>query len=149
MDLKKAIHQNSFESLNQELVVGLLYAAGALRDKLNAVSSEHGFLVQHYNVLRILNGAFPEVLYPADIKERMIEKGVDLTRLLYKLERLTLIERNVCPDNRRRVELKITPKGISLLASMKTEVFAIQQSMFKGFSEDELTLFSTLLNKLE
>lgn len=149
MDLKKALHQDSFESLNQELVVGLLFAGGVIRDKLNAIFSEHGFLVQHYNVLRILKGAFPDVLYPADIKERMIEKGVDLTRLLYKLERLTFIERNVCPDNRRRVELKITPKGIKLLEVLKTEVLEIQQTVFKGFSEDELKMFSSLLNKME
>jgi DNA-binding MarR family transcriptional regulator len=70
---------------------------------------------QQYNVLRILKGKYPENCAVNDIKEVMIDKSPDLTRLLDRLINKQLIKRSVCEVNRRKLDIAITGQGLDLL----------------------------------
>lgn len=81
----------------------------------------HQFDITHaqYNVLRILKGSIPSPLSSTDIKDRMIVSSPDMTRLQDRLIKKKLIEKRICPDNRRKVEVMISEKGIELLEDIQ------------------------------
>lgn len=107
--------RENFRSREQQATVGLLRTADALKRSLAQVVEPYGITPQQYNVLRILRGAGPEGLPTLTIGERMIEHTPGVTRLVDRLERKDLVDRNPCAKDRRRVFCRITPKGLDLL----------------------------------
>lgn len=107
--------RENFRSREQQATLGLLRTADALKRSLAQVVEPYGITPQQYNVLRILRGAGPEGLPTLTIGERMIEHTPGVTRLVDRLERKDLVDRNPCAKDRRRVFCRITPKGLDLL----------------------------------
>jgi len=99
-------------------VVSLLLTADRLRRELARVVEPRGLTLQQYNVLRILRGAGPRGLPTLDIAERMIEQTPGITRLLDRLEKKALIQRERCPNDRRQVLVAITASGRRLLSTL-------------------------------
>jgi len=147
LDLKKEIHQREFASEKEEVFVNLIFIGALIKDRLNEVFQTKGILSQHYNVLRILKGAENKQLFPSQIKERMIEKGVDLTRLLIKLENLEYVKRKVCSDNRRRVEVEITEDGLEVIQDLHGSLKQIEDRFFSAMTDDEVSNLRFLLQK--
>lgn len=117
--LREEIKQRRpFRSRGHEGVVSLLLTADRLRRDLAQVVEPHGLTLQQYNVLRILRGAGSQGLPTLDIADRMIEQTPGITRLLDRLERKSLVRRQRCPEDRRRVWVAITPGGLRLLATL-------------------------------
>ncbi|MEM7161730.1 MAG: MarR family transcriptional regulator [Bacteroidota bacterium] len=109
-------------STNQSFIVGIL-ETGMLIDQIVQKSLKtHNITHAQYNVLRILNGAFPEALCMKDVKSKMIMPASDLTRLADRLETKKLIIRGECPNNRRKINIMITPKGQELLIESWPEI---------------------------
>lgn len=115
--LKKRIRQETFSSPMQEALLNLLVAADHLRDQMDRLCAEFGITPGQYNVLRILRGA-PEGHPRCDIARRMIERAPDVTRLVDRLEKRGLVERDRSATDRRLSLTRITPAGIALLARM-------------------------------
>jgi len=103
---------------------------------------------QHFNILRILNGNYPNAVSPGYIKQVMIDKGVDLTRLLDKLDKLNLIKRNLCPSNRRKIDLNLTDEGILMLQKLSPHLDAHYLELKNNLTEAESEQLSLLLDKL-
>lgn len=77
----------------------------------------------------------------------MIAKNSNTTRLIDKLLLKDLVTREVCPDNRRKIEVKITQKGLDLLSELDPKVIEHEQFFSKNLSFDELTQLNNLLEK--
>ena len=102
--------------------------------------------VQQYNVLRILRGQYPKPCNLKLIKERMLDRMSDASRIVDKLKAKGLLERHECPNDRRNVDLLINDKGLELLKALDhiDEEF---KSTFKNLSVAEAKQLNDLLDK--
>ena len=99
---------------------------------------------QQYNILRILRGADKEIMVN-QVKERMIQKSPNSTRLMDKLNEKKLIVRSRCENDRRVVFVKISNKGLKLLDHIDMSEF---DAYMNRLSEDEARKLSELLDKI-
>ncbi len=104
--------------------------------------------IQQFNVLRILRGQKGEPTNLSTIQERMIHKMSNTTRLVDKLLQKELVTRNICTENRRKIEIYITQKGISLLAEVSPLVVEGERQMTSMLSDTELQQLNAILYKL-
>ena len=146
MGIKEAIKQNKFDSNQLMATVNIIYTANWLRDQNAPVYKTHGILSQHYNILRIVRGSHPKPVTPGYIKEVMLDKGPDLTRLVDKLVKLNYLERRLCEHNRRKMEITITKAGLDLIDVISKD----SEPLFKAqpLTEEESLQLSNLLDKL-
>ena len=129
-------------------VVNLMYTARFIEEQTSGVIKQYGLTAQQYNVLRILRGQRGKPANLSTIQERMIDKSSNTTRLVDKLLKKGFVERQVCPDNRRKVEITITSKGLALLTEMDPLVEGNNASLMENLSKAELEILNTLLDKL-
>ena len=147
MNILEAINQKSFDSSHAKVVVNLLYTYNWHRDKYQGMFKPFGLKMQHYNVLRILKGSKPNAMCPGDIKDVMLDKSPDLTRLLDKLVDIGLVERSTCPENRRKLDVFITEKGTDLLDQINSKQEELGLEKNNKLSEKEAEMLSDLLDK--
>ncbi|MBL0169447.1 MAG: MarR family transcriptional regulator [Gemmatimonadaceae bacterium] len=113
-----------FRSDAQEATIALLRTASAVSRRLARVVEPHGISLAQFNVLRILRGAGDDGLPTLAIRDRMIEEGSTVTRLLDKLETAGYVRRSRCSPDRRQVLCWITESGQSLLALLDPHIDA-------------------------
>jgi DNA-binding MarR family transcriptional regulator len=148
MKIEQAINQRKFRDEHHKVVVNLLYTGNWLRDALGANLKALGLLPQHYNALRIIRGKHPEPLSAGSIKEVMLDKASDVTRLLDKLEKLNLIQRRLCPHNRRKMDINITSQGLQLLDELDVPMDRFYNDLSERLTEEEAKMLSDLLDKM-
>jgi DNA-binding MarR family transcriptional regulator len=148
MRIEQAINQRKFKDDYHKIVVNLLYTGNWLRDALGANLKEHGLLPQHYNALRIIKGRHPEPVSAGDIKDVMLDKASDVTRLLDKLEKLEYVQRRLCPHNRRKMDISITPQGLKLLSDVDILMDNFYEDLAERITEEEAATLSDLLDKI-
>jgi DNA-binding MarR family transcriptional regulator len=148
MEIEKAIKQPKFSDVYQKLVVNLLFTSNWLRDAQNSLMKQYDILPQHYNVLRILKGKHPNASSPGDIKEVMIDKGNDVTRLLDKLVSKGLVKRSLCEENRRKMDVYITEEGLKLLQDIEKPLQDYLAEIKKRVTEQEAETMSALLDQM-
>ena len=117
-----------------------------MRDVSLPIYKKYNILSQHYNILRIVNGSYPDSVSPGYIKEVMLDKGRDLTRLVDKLVNLGYVERSLCKDNRRKMKIIITKSGTEIIDNIGKEINSLYTSY--NLSEEEAIKLSELLDKL-
>lgn len=147
MSINKEIKQKKFENEWQKAIVNLHFTSNFFKDQLIAILKPYKINDQHYNILRILKGCYPNAICPGDIKAVLINKRGDLTRLLDKLEKLGHVERAINPNNRRSIDVKITLSGIQLLKALKATVDIMDQAK-SNLTQQEAAQLSILLDKL-
>ncbi len=145
MSFKEEI-KSKFDSNQLMAAVNIIYTSNWLRDVSLPIYQKHNILSQHYNILRIVNGSFPNSVSPGYIKEVMLDKGRDLTRLVDKLVKLGYVERKLCKDNRRKMNITITQQGSDVINSIGKEINILYTSY--NLNEEEATQLSNLLDKL-
>jgi DNA-binding MarR family transcriptional regulator len=148
MKIEEEIKQDRFADNWEKAVVNIIYTANQLRDQQNGQFREYGLLMQHYNAMRIIRGRHPEPVSPGEIKEVMLDKGNDVTRLLDKLVEMKMIKRTVCAENRRKVDVVLTPKGLQWLKQQDKANNAIRADIKKRLTDKEAEHLSDLLDKL-
>ncbi|MEO8584302.1 MAG: hypothetical protein ABI415_10915 [Flavitalea sp.] len=148
MKIEQAIKQERFVDNLEKAIINIIYTSNQLRDLQNSQLKEFGLLIQHYNVLRIIRGRHPKPVSPGEIKEVLLDKANDLTRLIDKLVDMKFVKRNICTDNRRMVDIALTQKGIDWLKSQEKEVNAVKSDIKKRLSDKEAGQLSDLLDKV-
>ncbi|NRD20230.1 MarR family transcriptional regulator [Winogradskyella eckloniae] len=142
-DFSKDIN-STFPNQKVKAMLNILYTANWINSHQSAFFKPFKISSQQYNVLRILKGA-GEPLKVQTIKERMIERSPNATRLMDKLHAKNLIERIACPNDRRVVHINITDEGLNLLEQIaKTD----RKNSFQNLTEEEASQLSDLLDKL-
>ena len=148
MDISKAIRQEKFKSNHNMALVNILYTSSWLRENQKPLFDTFDLKAQHYNVLRILKGRYPKAASPGEIKEVMLDKAPDLTRLIDKLVQMKIVDRNVCPENRRKVDVLINKKGIDLLEIMNKNMKNFEDLFQSKLTDKEAEQLSRLLDKI-
>jgi DNA-binding MarR family transcriptional regulator len=148
MKIEEAIKQKKFLDSWHKAAVNLMFTSNIWRNTEAEIFSPFGINAQQYNVLRIIKGRHPQPISPGEIKDVMLDKGVDLTRLVDKLVKLGLVRRKISPENRRRVEINISKEGEKLLHEISPILFSQTSQIKTRISEKEAELLSNLLDKL-
>lgn len=147
MKLEDEIQQKKFKSIEQKLMLNLIYTTNWLTAKQDSLFKDSGITVQQYNVLRILRGQYPNPCSIKLIKERMLDRMSDTSRIVDKLYTKKLLERNECPNDRRSVNVVISNQGLELLKSLDY-VDDLSKQNLKSLSDKEIDILNHLLDKL-
>jgi DNA-binding MarR family transcriptional regulator len=146
MEIDKEI-KSKFKNNRHKALVNLIYTFNWYKDLMKDVLATYNLQSQHYNILRIAKGKHPKPVTPGYIKEVMLDKGRDITRLADKLVKEGYINRQFSPKNRRSVEITLTDKGRTLVNKLSKELDA-KIDRHLGLNEKEAEQLSNLLDKL-
>jgi DNA-binding MarR family transcriptional regulator len=144
--IEDEIKQSKFRDNYQKVAVNLLFTAGWLQGKQQEFFKSYGITVQQFNILRILRGQQPKRISGVEIKARMLDRNSDISRLLDRLLKKSLIEKHLRPGDKRATDIAITDNGLSLLGEIDKELGARERTMI-GLSEAEAAQLSDLLDK--
>ena len=142
-DLSKDIN-TTFPNDKVKALLNIIYTANWISSKQNAFFREFGLSPQQYNILRILRGA-GEPITVQTIKDRMLERSPNATRLMDKLCAKNLIERVACADDRRVVHIAIKKAGLSLLKEIDANQ---KEDVLRNLNLKEAKTLSDLLDKI-
>lgn len=146
--LRKRIQQERFESSAQEAFLNVLVTAGHLREQFERICSQFGVSGTQYNVLRILRGVHPEGHSRCEIVRRMLERSPDVTRLIDRLEKRGLVERDRSERDRRLSISRITPAGIELLVRMTPDAEQVERDFAARLSRGDCHELSRLCEQI-
>lgn len=135
MFVKPAKNYKHFSpSAEAKLFVALIRAADRLAQDAELLIKSHGLTATQYNVLRILRGAGPDGLPCKRIGDRMISRDPDMTRLLDRMEKRSLITRERQTEDRRVIKTRITPAGLEILKKLDAPVDDLHKKQFRHIS---------------
>lgn len=135
-----------FASTQQEAIIKVRITSNVISSVQNKTIGVFGISMAQFNILRILRGA-KESLTINTVKERMIEKSPNTTRLLDKLLEKDLIEKTPCMEDRRQVYIQISNGGLDLLNQID-ESSEFKALISSSLTNDEAEHLNTLLDKL-
>jgi DNA-binding MarR family transcriptional regulator len=147
MKLENEIKQSKFRNENHKLAVNILFSHNWLMCLQSEIFNSFGITPNQFNILRILRGQFPMPATINLLKERMMDKMCDASRLVERLRIKGLVKRELSPDDRRRVDVIISDKGLNLLTEI--DKFNSQyDNIFQNLSDEETKLLNELLDKM-
>ena len=114
MSLEKDIRQQSFRNEHQKGIINIIYTYNWMNEKMKKVFDAEGITAQQYNILRILRGAVKPIS-TLQIRERMLDKMSDTSRIVDRLVIKGLAKKIVCKNDKRLVDVSISLKGMNLL----------------------------------
>jgi DNA-binding MarR family transcriptional regulator len=135
-----------FRSTAQEATIALLRTASVVNRSLARVVEPSGLSLAQYNALRIIRGAGTGGIPTLSIRERMIEEGTTITRLLDKLEEAGLIRRERSYPDRRQVLCFVSDAGRALLDDLDPKVNAADEAVVASLDAGQLDRFIELLD---
>jgi DNA-binding MarR family transcriptional regulator len=141
-DLKQ---KKPFRSLQQEAYLSVVRTATSLTDAMEDLVKARGISATQYNVLRILRGSGAEGLCRNELRDRMLTRMPDMTRLLDRMEDAGLVVRAREGDDRRLVMTRITEKARRLLDDLDAPVMALHRKQMAGLTDAQLRSLSDLL----
>ena len=147
MRLEEEIKQKKFRNENEKLAVNIIFTHGWLSNHQNEIFSKFDLTGTQYNILRILRGQHPSPVSINLLKERMLDKMCDASRLVERLRKKGWVEREICEEDRRRANVRITNTGLELIDKLEkyNESF---DNLFINLSGTEIRQLSDLLDKL-
>ncbi len=148
MRIEDAIQQKKFVNELQKVHINVLFTATFLSQQSSTLLKPFNISWQQFNILRILRGMNPE---PATVKlltERMIDKMSNASRLVEKLKNKGLVERIACEEDRRRVNISITAKGLEVLKEASKCMEERFHTAYSGINEEEAKQLNELLDKM-
>ena len=147
MGIEKDINQGKFISARQKAMINIIYSYGWIIEKIKDYLAKEDITHQQFNILRILRGSHPKPLSTLQIRERMLDKMSDTSRIVDRLVAKGLVKKSTCPTDKRLVDVIITEKGQKILKRIDMESDQISEIMGK-LSEKEAEMLSLLLDKL-
>lgn len=119
MKTPEALQMTQFASPQQQLVLTVLHTASAMMHRHRTVLKPHGITPEQFNILRILRGQKGRPLPLREITQRMIDRNSNTSRLVDKLVDKGHVAREICPKDRRRVDIVLTQGGAALTEELK------------------------------
>ena len=146
MGIEKDIQQTYFRNEFQKMSINIIYTANWLNEKMGQILATEDITQQQYNILRILRGSECP-LSTLKIRERMLDKMSDTSRIVDRLIAKGLVEKNACLKDKRLVDITISKKGLILVD--KLDQFNNQiDAVLKGVDEKEAQTINQLLDKI-
>ncbi len=147
MGLQEDIKQSKFRNEWLKGIVNLIYTYGWMKNHLNAHLRPFEITMQQFNVLRILNGQYPDPISTSEIRNRMLDKMSDASRIVERLNKKGLVLRTPNLSDRRLVDVVISEKGKKLIHAI--DLCSKEMDNFIGaLNEDETQQLNLLLDKI-
>lgn len=147
MEIEKVILSSMPLEASKKAILNILHTQSVVADYFNEVLKPYDLSSEQYNVLRILRGQKGNPANMCTIQERMLAKTSNTTRLVDKLLVKNLVTRNVCPNNRRKIEVLITEKGLQVLAEIEPKANEHEAKFAQNLNQIELETLNHLLEK--
>jgi len=147
MQIGEEIQSNKFEDNYHKAVINITYTYGWLSNTFRCRFERHNLTQQQFNVLRILRGQYPNPATINMIKERMLDKMSDASRIVDRLIQKGLVSRCTNNKDRRAVDIRISEAGLDILSKMDEE-FKTKDMLKGNLTEEEAGKLSDLLDKL-
>ena len=147
MKIEEEIQQGSFNSEQQRFLINIIFTGNQFTLANNRILKKFAITSQQFNVLRILRGQKGKAISVMDIHGRMLDTTSNVSRLVDKLLVKKLIERIISPEDRRKVALTITKKGIKLLSEIDIDGEDLKQKMRNAVTDEEAKTASRILDK--
>lgn len=148
MNIEQEIKSTIKLSITKKVILNITFTRNYLGDQFSDILKPYGISSEQYNVLRILRGQKGKPLNMQDIQERMVTKNSNTTRLIDKLLLKEMVQRNTCPNNRRKIEVNITENGINTLSELDPIVENHEKFLKEKLTSDELETLNNLLEKI-
>lgn len=147
MNLEKAISQTkAFKTSQEKAMVNTIYTYIWLRDKQKQFFKQFDITMQQFNILRILRGA-KEPISTAVIRERMLDRASDASRMVDRMEKKNLVIKETCESDQRKIDVSISKKGLALLNRIDDKMLDWQK-MTMNLNKKEAEQLSQLLDKM-
>lgn len=137
-----------FQSLEQEAQLNIIRTSSLLLDDIEQLLRPYGITATQYNVLRILRGSEPDGLCRNELRDRMLTRMPDVTRLLDRMEEVGFVARAREDEDRRLVRTRITPAGLKLLADVDDVAESEHKRRLQALSETQLQTLIDLLTMI-
>ncbi len=147
MSIENDIHQNKFRSARHKAMINIMFTYGWILERIKMFFEKEDITHQQYNILRILRGSAPDPLSTLQIRERMIDKMSDTSRIVDRLIVKELVKKCTCPKDKRLVDVTITDKGQKLLKKLDAESDHMDK-IINELTEKECETLNLLLDKI-
>jgi DNA-binding MarR family transcriptional regulator len=147
MRIDDEIQSSKFEDNYHKAVINISYTWGWINNQSRGHFEKHNITVQQFNILRILRGQYPKPATVNLLKERMVDKMSDASRIVDRLVQKGLVSRCTNTKDRRAVDIRISDKGMETLAKMDDE-FKTRDFLKDNLTDAEAGQLSDLLDKL-
>lgn len=145
--LEQLIKQAKFRNERHKALIGILYANNLINGAYEEIFKRFNLTIQQYNALRILRGQYPNPCTINLIRDRMLDKMSDASRIVERLRKAGFAERVISVKDRRAVDVIITQAGLDLL----TQIDKYENEMDKPagkLTDAEAKQFNELLEKI-
>jgi DNA-binding MarR family transcriptional regulator len=146
MGIEQDIQQSNFRNEFQKMGINLLFTANWLNEQINKMLAQEGITQQQYNILRILRGSTCP-LSTLKIRERMLDKMSDTSRIVDRLIAKELVMKSTCEKDKRLVDITLSPKGLELIDQLDQFNDRID-ALLKGINETEANTMNLILDKI-
>jgi DNA-binding MarR family transcriptional regulator len=147
MKIEEVIKSTVALDYDHKIILNIMYTQNLITENFNELLKPHEISGEQYNVLRILRGQKGNPANMSMIQERMIARTSNTTRLVDKLLLKQYVTRKVCPENRRKIEVLITQKGLDVLTQLDPKLLQHNSLLAKNLSPEEQKQLNTLLEK--
>ena len=148
MILEKEIQQvKPFRNNYHKAAVNLIFTGKWMIQFHSDIFKQYNLTFQQYNILRILRGRNHRAATVKLIRERMLDRMSDASRIIELLRKKKLVERNICGEDRRKMDVVITQKGLDILEEIEKESERMDNRL-SALNEKEIVLLNDLLDKV-
>jgi DNA-binding MarR family transcriptional regulator len=147
MKLKALIKSKGIANPHQNAMLNITHTSNWIAQKLEAFFKPYGITHQQYNALQIVQLQLPNLTSVTNIRDRLLDKMSDASRIVDRLKKIGLIEKSISIKDKRRVHIVLTKKGSDLLNIIE-ETTVYSSKMMEVLSLDEVVLLNNILNKL-
>lgn len=137
-----------FISLEHEAQLNIVRTGALLMDEVEQLLKPYGITATQFNVLRILRGSEPDGLCRNELRDRMLTRMPDMTRLLDRMEEAGLVVRSRENQDRRMVRSRISPSGLQLLEKLDGVAQEEHKRRFKQLDENQLQNLIDILTQI-
>jgi DNA-binding MarR family transcriptional regulator len=147
MGLEDEIKQCAFKDEHRKALINLIYTNHWILGRQKLFFKKYDLTPQQYNILRILRGKHPEGITLMEIKDRMLDRTSDASRLVERLRLKFLLEKEVSEKDKRATNIKITEKGLASLLEIDESIHKLDSEL-SVLSEDEVQQLNAILDKI-
>jgi DNA-binding MarR family transcriptional regulator len=148
MKIEEEIKSTNPIDISKKVMLNIHFTRNTISDKFSEILRPYAISVEQFNVLRILRGQKDKTVNMNLIQERMMTKNSNTTRLIDKLLTKEMVTRRICPENRRKMEITITKKGLQSLDELDKKVVEHDNYFTQNLNNEELNQLNDLLEKL-
>ncbi|WP_152268252.1 MarR family winged helix-turn-helix transcriptional regulator [Agriterribacter humi] len=147
MSLEDDIRQPSFRNEHQKGIINMIYTCNWIMARQKNFFDQENITLQQFNILRILRGSYPKPISTLQIRERMLDKMSDTSRIVDRLVIKDLATKKPSLTDKRLVDIAITSKGIAMLERLDRKNEEMD-SLLQALSEHEVKILNQLLDKI-